>query len=73
MNLFKKIPSFVLFVLLAIVYIFCGYVIGYHQGYKAGQEDYIIYINKLFEDVKMQDFDKITPAPKVEPKTVEKK
>lgn len=66
MNLFKKIPSFVLFVLLALVYIACGYVIGYHQGYKAGQEDYIIYVNKLFEGVKMQDFDKIEPttAPK---------
>jgi len=63
-NLLKKIPSFVLFVLLAVVYIGCGYVIGYHQGYKNGQEDYIIYINKLFEGVKMQDFDKIEPAEK---------
>jgi hypothetical protein len=54
MSFFKKIPSFILFILLALVYIGCGFVIGYHQGYKAGQEDYIVYINKFFEDVKMR-------------------
>lgn len=64
MNLFKKIPSFILFVLLAVVYIGCGFVIGYHQGYKAGQEDYIIYINKLFEDVKMKPIEAEPPAKK---------
>jgi len=64
MNLFKKIPSFFLFVLLAIVYIGCGFVIGYHQGYKAGQEDYIIYINKLFEDVKIRPAEVESPAAK---------
>jgi hypothetical protein len=70
MNLLKKIPSVVLFVLLALVYIGCGFIVGYHQGYKAGQEDYIIYINKLFESVKMQDFDKVDPkVPAADPKT----
>jgi hypothetical protein len=49
--------------LLALVYIACGYVIGYHQGYKAGQEDYIIYINKLFEDVKMRPIEDVAPKP----------
>lgn len=53
-NIFKKIPSFVLFVVLAVVYVGCGYVVGYHQGYKAGQEDYIAYINRLFDDIKLQ-------------------
>ena len=59
MNILKKIPSVFLFVLLALVYMTCGYVIGYHTGYKAGQDDYIIYINKIFDNVKSQDWDKI--------------
>lgn len=63
MRLLKKIPSIVLFVLLAIVYITCGYIVGYHQGYKAGQEDYIIYINKVFDDIKIQEIEK-TPTRK---------
>jgi len=50
MKFIKKIPSVLLFTMLAIVYIACGYVIGYHQGYKSGQEDYIIYINKVLEN-----------------------
>jgi len=56
----KKIPSVLLFLLLALVYITCGYVIGYHQGYKAGQEDYIVYINKVLENA---DVGKIDNAP----------
>ena len=59
MNILKKIPSVALFVLLALVYITCGYVVGYHNGYKAGQDDYIVYINKIFDNVKSQDWDKI--------------
>lgn len=63
MSLLKKIPGFILFILLSIVYLGCGFVIGYHQGYKAGQDDYIIYINKLFEDVKMRPIE-VPPAEK---------
>jgi hypothetical protein len=48
-NFLKKIPSVVLFVLLAIVYLACGYVVGYHQGYKFGQKDYIEYVNKVLK------------------------
>ena len=48
-NFLKKIPSVILFVLLAIVYLACGYVVGYHQGYKFGQKDYIEYVNKVLE------------------------
>jgi hypothetical protein len=50
MRFIKKIPSVLLFVLLAVVYITCGFVIGYHQGYREGQEDYIIYINNILEN-----------------------
>ena len=46
-NFIKKIPSILLLVLLTVIYLTCGFVIGYHQGYKAGQEDYIMYINKV--------------------------
>jgi hypothetical protein len=41
--------STVLLVVLALIYFGCGYMFGYYQGYKAGQRDYIYYINKLFE------------------------
>ena len=43
----RKLPSFVLFLLLALVYLGCGYVAGYYQGYRAGQNDYMIYIENL--------------------------
>lgn len=58
MRFIKKIPSALLFMLLALVYITCGYVIGYHQGYKAGQEDYIVYINKVLENADVGKTDK---------------
>ena len=47
MNEFKKLLSFFLFVLLTGIYCLCGYIFGYHQGYKAGQLDYVKYINKI--------------------------
>lgn len=68
MSFLKKIPSVLLFVLLAAVYIGCGFIVGYHQGYKAGQEDYIVYINKLFEDVKARPAPVTQETPKVEEK-----
>lgn len=49
-QLYKQIPATVLYLLLAVTYIACGYVIGYHQGYKSGQKDYIIYMNNILEN-----------------------
>lgn len=49
MNILKKFTSIFLFLILAIVYMICGYLIGFNQGYQAGQEDYLIYINKIFD------------------------
>ena len=49
MTNFKKIISFILFIALTGVYLTCGYIVGYHRGYKTGQADYIEYINKAIE------------------------
>lgn len=57
----KGIPSFVLFVLLAVIYLGGGYILGYNQGYRAGQEDYIAYLNKILEGLRMPDFEQIEP------------
>lgn len=61
MKFIKKIPAAFLFMMLAFVYITCGYVIGFHQGYKSGQEDYIIYINKVLENVNVNKNDNKIP------------
>jgi hypothetical protein len=53
MNLFKKIPKVILFGVISCVYLACGYMVGYHQGYKDGQEDYIVYINQIFESIQL--------------------
>jgi hypothetical protein len=68
-KILKSVPSFVLFVALAVVYLGAGYFLGYHEGYKAGQEDYIEYLNKIFEGLKMTDFDALEKEqPKAPPK-----
>lgn len=62
----NKIPSYLLFVVLAGVYLGCGFLYGYHSGYKAGQADYIMYIEKVLEGVKANHADKAeapTPTP----------
>ena len=51
-KIYKKFPSYMLFVMLACVYLTCGFIFGYHTGYKSGQKDYIIHIEKILEDVK---------------------
>lgn len=43
----KKIPLFVLFVGLAIIYTALGFMLGYATGYQQGQADYVGYIEKL--------------------------
>jgi hypothetical protein len=49
MTIFNKIP-YLLYILLAVVYLGCGYMIGFHQGYKTGQRNYISYIEKLLDE-----------------------
>lgn len=49
MSILKKVPGIFLFVILTIIYLFCGYIFGYHQGYKAGQIDYNNYLNEVLE------------------------
>ena len=49
MNFIKKIPNALLLIGVAIIYVGCGYLIGYYQGYQAGQIDYINYINQIFQ------------------------
>lgn len=51
-NIIKKIPSVILFTLMTAIYLTCGYLFGYHQGYLAGQKDYIVYINEILETAK---------------------
>lgn len=48
MKILKKIPSFILLLILTVIYLGAGFLIGYHEGYKAGQSDYMEYINKIF-------------------------
>lgn len=47
-----SIPSFVLFLILSIVYFGCGYMIGHYQGYKLGQENYYKYVTELLTNNK---------------------
>lgn len=49
MNFNFKQPSYILFILLSIIYFLCGYAVGFYQGYYAGQKDYSVYINEVFE------------------------
>jgi hypothetical protein len=39
-EILKKIPTFVFMFLLALLYLACGYLVGYYQGYQSGQDDY---------------------------------
>lgn len=51
----EKIPSCALQLLLAIVYLGCGFLIGYHQG----QRNYVKFLEKLLapqqQEVKVID------------------
>jgi hypothetical protein len=47
MDFLKKMPAFFLFLILSIVYLACGYMIGYYIGYTNGQQDYENYLNEL--------------------------
>lgn len=75
MNTLKKVkenfPSYMLFLFLAVIYLGCGFLVGYHTGYQTGQKDYIMYIEKLLEGVKANHADK-ADAPAVTQEEVEK-
>ena len=43
----KRLPLFVMILALALVYQACGYLVGYYQGYNAGQDDYLNFIESL--------------------------
>lgn len=34
MNFLKKIPFYIMLVLLSLIYLCCGYLVGYYQGYQ---------------------------------------
>lgn len=39
-----KGPSYLLFIIMAIIYFFCGFILGFYQGYTFGQKD-LFYIS----------------------------
>lgn len=39
-----KGPSYLLFILMAIVYFACGFILGFYKGYYSGQKD-LFYIS----------------------------
>jgi len=41
--------SYILCVALSISYFLCGYILGFHQGYVAGDKDSVYYTNTLLE------------------------
>ena len=50
MKFIKQIPFVMLLIVLTLSYILCGYIIGYHQGYRTGQRDYVGYLNRILEN-----------------------
>jgi hypothetical protein len=45
----KPLFSFFLIIVLTIVYVSCGYLVGYHRGYKEGQRNYVSYIESMLK------------------------
>ena len=39
--LFRKLPFFVMMVILALLYSLCGYLVGYYYGYDEGMKQKI--------------------------------
>jgi hypothetical protein len=39
-----KSPSYLLFIIMALIYFICGFALGFYKGYYAGQKD-LFYIN----------------------------
>lgn len=46
-NFIKKVPFFVLILILSLVYLACGYIAGYFIGYNHGQQDYFNFIENI--------------------------
>lgn len=44
-NWVKKVPNFIIILALAVVYLAVGYLVGYFQGYQAGVDDYLEFID----------------------------
>lgn len=41
MSYLRKLPSFVMLLIMGILYIAVGYIIGYYNGYEQGIKDYV--------------------------------
>jgi len=41
-------PSYLLFILMAIVYFACGFIVGFYKGYHSAQKD-LFFISCLIE------------------------
>lgn len=48
MKILKKMPNYIIFLILTIIYVFCGFMVGYNEGYKDGKIAYMNYINNMF-------------------------
>jgi hypothetical protein len=46
-NFIKELPSYILLLILTVIYVGCGFVIGYYYGYTDGQTDYVKHLNQL--------------------------
>lgn len=41
MSYLKKVPVFVMLVILSVLYMTVGYLVGYYNGYQQGIKDYV--------------------------------
>lgn len=39
MSFLKKIPYFIMLLILSMIYLSCGYLIGYYNGYNQAQKE----------------------------------
>lgn len=46
-NFMQILPTIVIYVLLTIIYLACGYVVGHHDGYKNAEKEYSKILNKI--------------------------
>jgi len=49
MNFLKKLPLYLMFLIMSIIYLICGFIAGYFYGYKSGQIDYQQYLETFFD------------------------
>jgi hypothetical protein len=41
MKYLKKVPVFIMLLVLSVIYITVGYIVGYYNGYQQGIKDYV--------------------------------